>query len=206
MMKNIKDEFAAYLKVTKRTVQRKAVRECWRYTEQQGLGGTCRLYSFATLPGDIKTKIIAAIIGGQETRPSQDSAFTGVVTSSVPVTNIVLSPPLNPKFIDKTCIKLGVLLMVRQHIVDKRQGKIKGIDDFCQLYNTRQLDIDNAVYDVVKSIRRITILRWEKAETAEQWRKAFSLENKIKLLGHEGGQETQSFYESLKNIAKEVWR
>jgi hypothetical protein len=96
---------------------------------------------------------------------------------------------------DKTCIKLGLLTMVRQHINDTHQGKIKGIDDFCRLYNTRKLDIDAAVYAVVKGISRATMLRWEQAETTLLWRK---------VCGNKDDQAALAFNESLKNIAKEV--
>ena len=188
-------QLAGYLRVTKRTVQRKAVRQRWPYTEQKGLGGSSRMYSFATLSNDIKAKIIAAIIGGQERLTSQAGITVGLISGSAPVTSIVLSPPLDPKFIDKTCIKLSLLVMARQHTRHTNQGKIKGIDSFCLLYNARQLDIDDAVYGVVKHISRITLLRWEKAETTLLWSEAY---------GSEDDQETQVFNELLKNIAKEV--
>ncbi len=57
---------AHYLNVTKRTVQRRAIKENWPFDECIGLGGTTRLYDFEQLPKDVKAKIVSTIISSHE--------------------------------------------------------------------------------------------------------------------------------------------
>ena len=87
-------QLAQYLGVTKRTVQRRAIKEEWAYQETVGLGGVKRLYTFASLPEAIKSKVIAAIISGHEQRVAHQipgesvthdlSAFVGAQEVDIP--------------------------------------------------------------------------------------------------------------------------
>ncbi len=97
-------QLAAYLQVTKRTVQRNAISKNWPFTEHLGRGGNTRLYSFSTLPNAIKAKIIAGIIGGQEKLAEQNISNCSQHTKGGTVTSIVLTKPLDPQCINKTYV------------------------------------------------------------------------------------------------------
>ena len=48
-------QLATYLQVTKRTIQRRAIRESWSYITQTSLGGKRRMYEFASLPDFLRS-------------------------------------------------------------------------------------------------------------------------------------------------------
>ena len=167
-------QLAAFLRVSKRTIQRKAISGKWPYTEQIGLGGTRRLYHYTALPQRIKNKIVADIIAKHERCAiAQGGELVDTSDARPPLSEpasfkaLCLSTPEDPQSIDKTHLKFGVLALARQHVSEGQLRKIMGFDQFCQLYNSRVLVIAPFVYDTIKSVSRITLLRWETKEA--QW-------------------------------------
>ena len=175
-------QLAEYLAVTKRTIQRRAVRENWPYAEQVGLGGKRKIYAFSSLPADVKQKIIAYIVTKHEQQgldyvPMQPSKADVANVASFAVSPFIVLDKANAENwlsqhcfayeldiaeFDKDYIKVGLLVLARLYLSTFSLGKIKGFDQFCQLYNARKLAINNAIYATVTSISRITLLRWEK--------------------------------------------
>ncbi len=167
-MKNLSTrQLASYLSVTKRTIQRKAIREQWPFYEQTGLGGTKRVYAFATLPENVKMTVMASIIAGYEldnthriTQPGDAKAQTDGPNSWL--RQHCFSQKMDATELTRDFIKLGILSLARLYVTHANLGKIKGFDQFCQLYNSHTLDIDREVFDIVNRVSRITLLRWEK--------------------------------------------
>jgi hypothetical protein len=160
-------QLANYLAVTKRTVQRKAIRERWPFKEQVGLGGTRRLYRFHNLPNKIKNQITISIIARHNA--SELLPTVGPIkTSASQLYNECLSQPIDTATLNQFDIKLRILDLSRLFIIVFDQGKIKGLDKFCQQYIDQTLAVDKAIFTVIPSISRITLLRWEKNEPAIQ--------------------------------------
>lgn len=175
-------QLSTYLQVTKRTIQRRAVRGNWSYMIKKDLGGTRRLYEFATLPTKVKNRVIAEIIAKHER--------IGLEYSTDEPTQRVLNIDNNPFIVakktedqdwltqhifaeqsphpldtveqQKEYIKIGLLQLAYLYVLSFYFRKIKGFDEFCHLYNSRQLALKSAVYQVVGKVSRITLLRWEK--------------------------------------------
>lgn len=57
------------LNITKRSAERKAVREDWVYTEESRRGGSKRLYRLADLPADVQTKVTLHLIQTGQLQP-----------------------------------------------------------------------------------------------------------------------------------------
>lgn len=171
-------ELAQYLNVTKRTIQRRAIKENWAFEETIGLGGTKRLYHFATLPEAIKSKVIANIIARHESHGGSDDDYP-VQIDSARQHPFILSQQQSPQDwlaqhchnhktrqseLNKNFLKLGLLALAREYVKQSGQGKIKGFDEFCQQYNDRLLSLDSLLYNTISHISRISLLRWEKKE------------------------------------------
>ena len=177
-------QLAEYLQVTKRSVQRRAKREHWPFKGCTGLGGTRRMYTFASLPDDVKQRVISRMIAKHEQQGFEYNANTPnkkharldspfIVTTKVDggywySQHIFASceddgvDKLDAIELNKAYIKVGLLVLAQLYVTSFAVGKIKGFDAFCQLYNTRQLILHKAIYTKVSHISRITLLRWEK--------------------------------------------
>lgn len=177
MKKLSTSELAQYLCVTKRTVQRRAIKESWVYEERVGLGGTKRLYDFSSLPENVKAKVVACIVARHESYDStqlesllvqQDNETPFIAEYEQDPSNWLSQHCFNHQVdnaeLNKDYIKLGLLALARLFVDQAGEGKIKGFDEFCRQYNTRALDIDPEVYAIVRHISRISLLRWEKKE------------------------------------------
>lgn len=177
-------QLSQYLAVTKRTIQRRAIREGWVYEEQVGLGGVRKMYHFPSLPVDVRQKVVAHIIAKHEQQglnyvPEQPKKPHSASVFDLNDTPFIVfdkaSPgdwlsqhsfahPLDVIELDKEYVKVGILVMARLYLLSFSLGKIKGFDQFCQLYNQRKLAIDPAIYAIVANVSRITLLRWEKQQ------------------------------------------
>ena len=179
-------QLSQYLSVTKRTIQRRAIRERWVYDQQAGLGGMRKMYKFSSLPVDVRQKVVAHIIAKHEQQgldyvpdqikqPHAASVFDLADTPFIVfdkaspgdwVSQHSFAHELDITELDKEYVKVGILVLARLYILSFALGKIKGFDQFCQLYNQRKLALDRAVYSLVSRVSRITLLRWEKQQQA----------------------------------------
>lgn len=175
-------QLSTYLQVTKRTIQRRSTREGWPHITTKGLGGTRRLYVFATLPISIKNRVVAQIIAKHERYGLEYSADkpTQRVLNIADNTFIVAKTTQNQDWLtqhifaeqcphpldiiehNKDYIKIGLLELAHLYVLTFSYRKIKGYDKFCQLYNSRQLVLKADIYQVIVKVSRITLLRWEK--------------------------------------------
>lgn len=180
-------QLATYLGVTKRTIQRRSNREKWPFIVDKGLGGTRHLYAFETLPASIKNRVIAQIItkhrqygaGYLNHKSTYDNHTKGASTdvlNSFIVANTTggdgwlaqhifaeqFPHPLDASEHEKEYMKIGVLELAYLYVANFTLGKIRGFDEFCKLYNSRQIALKAAIYQVISRVSRITLLRWEK--------------------------------------------
>lgn len=158
-------EIAAYLGVTKRTAQRRAVRENWPYSEHCSLGGIRRHYAFVQLPESIKATVTAAMIMQMEQKLLEleplFAAYHDEVNHSTHWQQHRFFKPLGLHKPSKPYIKQGLIHLAYLYANSLGQGKIKGFDQFCQQYNSRAFDIAPAIYHCVNNISRISLIRWE---------------------------------------------
>jgi hypothetical protein len=169
-------QLSKYLAVTKRTVQRRAMKEQWSYTDKIALGGTTRIYRFDSLPDIVKSKIVAAIIAGQEKPNINQQRITAQLTDDTSLLQDIEQNPTGwlSRYCDKhqtdraplnkDYVRLGILALARGFKSECRLGKIARFELFCLSYNKQALQLSPAVYAVVKSVSRISLLRWEKRE------------------------------------------
>jgi hypothetical protein len=169
-------QLSRYLLVTKRTVQRQAIKGNWQYEECYGLGGVRRMYTFSALPNEVQLKVIASIIAhhetynmnSQELLTEQEHPFV-VLFGHDPcnwLNQHCFAHGVDKSLLNLAYVKLGLLTLARLFADECNMGKIKGFDIFCQKYNGKELKLESAVYGVVRHISRITLLRWEKKEYA----------------------------------------
>ena len=208
-------QLSQYLSVTKRTIQRRSNREGWPYEQKTGLGGTRRLYEFSGLPVDVRQKVIAYIIAKHEQQgldyvpdqpkePHDASVFELGDTPFIVYDNFrpdnwvsqhSFAHGLDVTELDKEYVKVGLLVLARLYILSFSLGKIKGFDQFCQLYNDRKLGLNSEIYLVVNRISRITLLRWEKQQQAQ---------GDVHQVMNVGDQDEVLFDRDLRRMAQEV--
>ena len=192
-MKNLDTrQLADYLSVTKRTIQRRALKEHWPYEEERGLGGVRRLYPFAELPEGVKFKVIASVITsyelekkllpedfthpegepGQSTENGEvfevsdtqhDERYEELATEKGWMSRHVLCRPMERAELNKSFVKLGILSLAKLYVSELGLPKIRGYDEFSKRFNEMSLPVEECVYSVIGRISRITLLRWEKA-------------------------------------------
>ena len=177
-------QLATYMKVTKRTIQRRSIRENWPFEEQEGLGGIRKMYIFSGLPISVRQVVTSRIItkhkqqglNYEANKPKEPHMASALNLSDSPF--IVLNQAEQGDWIsqhsfahelditecDKEYIRVGIMVLVRLYILSFSLGKIKGLDEFCRLYNERKLALNETVYNFVGRVSRITLLRWEKQQ------------------------------------------
>ena len=213
-------QLAQYLGVTKRTIQRRCVREDWPYIEQKGLGGVRKMYDFAGLPATVRQQVVVHIVAKHEklganyvppakVKPRKlsvydlaDSPFivfdktkTGDWLSQHSFAHELDDTGFDNAELDKEYIKAGLLELARLYIFTFSLSKIKGFDQFCQSYNAHQFALNNTVYEIVSKVSRITLLRWEKQQ---------QLNGREQHLLSIGADDSIIYARDLREIAKEI--
>lgn len=177
-------QLAEYLQVTKRTVQRRSVRESWSYRTEIGLGGERKLYIFECLPPAVKHLVVANIVAKHEqvglsmSRNSKQSPLDSlfdlkdnhfiVLEKYDPahwITQHIFAHELDASQLNKAYIRQGLLVLAKLYVLCHKVHKIAGFDQFCQLYNTHALALHADVYKMINQVSRISLLRWEKQLT-----------------------------------------
>lgn len=176
-------QLAHYLQLTKRTVQRRARQQNWHCRKQLGLGGTRCLYTFIDLPVEVQTRVVASIViehqqlaeqNGIKSRIEKQLQASNWSNNSDPTdaqpckdaiaphtSAIAASHQLEEVTLDKSQVKQLVLQMADEYCQQYQLRKTKGLDSFCQAYNTRSLNIHELVYRYVARTSRSTLSRWQ---------------------------------------------
>jgi putative transposase len=169
-------QLAGALDCTRRTIQRRAVSQNWPYILATGLGGERRLYDFDGLSPLVKKRFIKRLAN------TLDFSVKDGTTSTDDICVIQDNPPkpannglaehlfgvdalpLTADFInDENVMKAGVLSLALLYAEQAGLSKIKGLDSFADKYKAEQLPVQQCVYDRIKCVSRVTLLRWEKS-------------------------------------------
>lgn len=214
------NQLASYLQVTKRTIQRRAKEGNWRYRETKSLGGTRREYEFESLPLTVKNQTIAAITKKHAalnleitTKDRTGEKFTALtandpyINHSIKVTkswcdmHMFANQIDDDLALDKEFVQRGLLSLARLFVAKHNEAKIKGFDRFCQQYKAREIEINPKIYTVVKSVSRITLLRWEKVFSIPKIKSDDELTNQtLALFSH----EVMSLIEEFVNVIPDI--
>lgn len=151
-------EIAHILSCSTRNIQRRAVQDNWPYDERVGLGGVRRVYAFTNLPKDVQAAILETdhLQSIQHIQPLDFELAPPYFKGQQPLT-----------YLTKAFIQPRLLRLAQHYAAQTNQGKIKGFDNFCTLYNQRQLNINPTLYTTIKTLSRITLLRWEKRNSKQ---------------------------------------
>ena len=171
-------ELAFHLALTKRSVQRKAIKENWPYVMEIGLGGNHKAFKFKQLPTIVRTQVIDTVLKQHQNLgylTTTEQAVHPVIDHFLNYTHAsndatwlqihIFSRPFTlpqDKTTDKNYIKIGLVVLAKLYVNHFNLNKISGFDQFTALYNAKAFNLHSQVYKGIKHISRISLLRWEK--------------------------------------------
>ena len=162
-------EIANALGQSKRTINLRAKKECWKFTSVKARGGLISHYDVQSLPDDIKdaladmsnsvnvaskAKAVAAFERHNEEQHKEIAAkkrqqavasFAGIHGTAK----------------ERAESALYILTLANQS-ASQSDCKTGGWNSFIQAYNNKELEIDPKHYDVKPSISHSTLARWQK--------------------------------------------
>ncbi len=143
-------QISELLSVTKRTVQKRAIRELWEFREKRGRGGLQRIYDVDLLPPDVQQAITA-----------QTSELDIEVSTFHLLQQEEQLAGYGSAITQEIFTKYRLIQAAKAWVNHYEYGKIDGYDRFCEQYNDRQLAFPEHVYHIVTTVSRISLLRWE---------------------------------------------
>ncbi|WP_304635507.1 DDE-type integrase/transposase/recombinase [Pseudoalteromonas sp.] len=165
-------QIAAYLLVSKRSIQIKAKSEDWPYTEFKVRGGKVRKYALIDIPAHICVQVQEGLISENNSSATQsgkaylvvEEHANQLIQSQVQACkheNLRLLASLE-NVSTKASAKVGVLKAAESFLSANSLPKVAGFDLFSERYNQGLLEdlIDYKV--LIPSVSRITLLRWQK--------------------------------------------
>lgn len=175
-------QLSQLLGVTKRTVQRRAIKNDWPYEIEKGLGGSKRVYCYTKLPLEDKRHIYQSIffryqqimaLLDEEQDASRAKPYPYQLISeifSVPydlhtedfISQHLFAHEMDEVLLTKTFVRLGLLSLAELYVNHNRIRKIAGYDVFCKEYNRHELALHPNVYRVMPKVSRVSLLRWQK--------------------------------------------
>lgn len=165
-------QIAAYLLVSKRSIQIKAKNENWPFTEVKGRGGKVHKYALVDLPAHICVQVKEAIINETTTTAAQSGRaylavneqsdrFAQEQTTQVKQQNLKQLAALE-NIPAKASAKIHLLKAVQNFVSANNLPKVRGFDLFSERYNQGELDIPAEYVSLIPKVSRITLLRWQK--------------------------------------------
>jgi hypothetical protein len=183
-------EIANVTKISKRSVQRRRKKDDLPCIQAKGLGGTRPLYNIEDLPpseqrafancltdafshNEIK-RLIATDL--RITNPTIEHPAFAKILEPVLVKSELghwlsshsfaqTSPALLPGMVShRAAVQAGLIKLALAYVAYYGLGKIKGLDQFCEIYNLHEFALQQCVYDRYKKLSRISLLRWEKGD------------------------------------------
>ncbi|MEI8642770.1 hypothetical protein P4S60_10525 [Pseudoalteromonas sp. Hal040] len=166
-------QIAAYLLVSKRSIQIKAKNEDWPYTEVKARGGKVRKYALVDLPAHVCVQVKEAIISENNSSATQSGkAYLAIDEHSK---NLIQSKQTARKHENlkllatlenippKASAKVSILEAAELFISANGLTKIAGFDLFSERYNQSVFEELLEYKSLIPSVSRITLLRWQKA-------------------------------------------
>lgn len=155
-------DIAGALNISKRSAERRAAREGWPFTEEQGRGGIRRLYPVDSLPDPIRDAMAARPSGATVGQRLAAQASIQQVTKQARQENGLANYlKLNEGARNKASARAAILHTLRQW-AGQRGAKIGRamISEFCALFNANGIAIEPWVLDHISSISEPTVYRW----------------------------------------------
>ncbi len=166
-------QLSNYLNMTKRAIQRRALKEEWNYFEQRVRGGLQRAYPFTGLPVDIQDRLIES--------PELQRDYAANEAKGLEAVDETLGEheELNAEHLVLLLAREAVLMKFRQSC-DERPGqhyRLIVMESFVTLYNQRQWPFDPItlgettsdahlkqyqVYDIIPEINSFSLAAWNK--------------------------------------------
>lgn len=149
-------QIAECMGVSKRTIQKRALREKWPFDEYPVRGGMQRMYAIECLPEDVTIRLSRsfAVKAGLKNGPStiaQDETTTTDIERE-------LSEAEFARCVAKYALLQAALRFARA----SNTGKVEAIDEFVARYTLHKVPVDDAVYREIPQVSRASLLRWEK--------------------------------------------
>ncbi|MGR3981733.1 Mu transposase C-terminal domain-containing protein [Pseudoalteromonas sp. 1181_04] len=165
-------QIAAFLLVSKRSIQLKAKAEAWPYTEVKGRGGKVRKYALVELPAHICVQVQQAMIQDNQSPAAQSGKGYLAVNEQSDRLNQQLATELKHQNLKqlaglenippKASAKIYLLNAAKEFVSANSLPKVLGFDLFSERYNQGLLDIPAEHKSLIPSVSRITLLRWQK--------------------------------------------
>lgn len=148
-------QLAECIGVSKRTIQKRALREAWPFNEYPVRGGMQRVYPVDLLPEDIAIRVMRRI--------ASSKGATSINEDDVNLlSNDRIVCELNSIEFTRAKAKYALLQAALRYVRSHAKGKVEAIDEFVQRFADHKAPVDNYVYKEMQQVSRISLLRWEK--------------------------------------------
>ena len=164
-------EIADLLLFSKRSIQIRANKEDWPFTEVSIRGGKVRKYTLSELPVYVRIQVQEALIRSNQSTAAKsgksylelNAEFTNLSKESTrQERNSNLKALAGLESIDpKANAKVQILEAAKQFIASNGLGKIAGLKLFSDQYNRSLLDIPVEYKSLIPSVSRNSLIRWQ---------------------------------------------
>lgn len=165
-------QIAALLLVNKRSIQIKAKKEEWPYTEESARGGKVRKYALSDLPEHVRVQVSEALINEKQSAAAESGKAYLAINEQAAQLDRQQTQEAKQKSLKelaglenispKATAKIWVLKEAERFVSANQLAKVAGFDKFSEQYNKCLLDIPTNYKSLIPSISRITLLRWQK--------------------------------------------
>ncbi len=170
---------AAALNVAKRSVERRATKENWAFTQQIGRGGAKRYYNVNVLPSDIQAAVrrVLSLQAANTATTSPDFQAGAAVVRRLSIAGAVDAKVMQRQREQggaaaaglagtakaRMDAKLDVLTRLSAYAQQRHLGQCAAMDEFCSVYNSGQIDVSAEVRQFAgETLSPVTLRRWKK--------------------------------------------
>jgi len=162
-------DIAKMLGVSKRTIQMKAKDGAWAFEIVTARGGKIPYYSLEDLPPEVASIMAKQCETKSDPTAQADGRFLAANADIKEETKLHNRQKSIKDFAGVTgnarkraMDKADIVNLIRDFQTQHKLPKIKAIDDFCILFNSKHCSIDPKYFQI-PSISRISVMRWQKA-------------------------------------------
>ena len=163
-------QIAAAMSVADRTIRIRANKEEWPFELRSGRGGSIRYYPVTDLPADVRSAVMAGI-PPEATIHEKAKAHTAKtvakqkliseVNQSRKAEAVIALAGMHGKAKERAETALTILKAAEQFAKVASSPKTVAWQNFVALYQSRQLDLPDEIYQLKPSIGFSTLTRWE---------------------------------------------
>lgn len=148
-------QLAECVGVSKRTIQKRALREAWPFNEYPVRGGMQRVYPVDLLPEDIAIRVMRRIASSKGPASVKEEAVSSQ-------SNDNMCCELSSIEFTRAKAKYALLQAALRYARSHSKGKVEALDEFVQRFADHKAPVDDYVYAEIQQVSRISLLRWEK--------------------------------------------